>query len=82
MGLRHHPMDNMVKEAVARVVKDGTEYATQQDVILAGFDWMVDKRTPEPSLFTKFKGREASGFGGGAAILYILQWLGIIPAGG
>ena len=82
MGTKHHPMDDLIKESVGRVVKDGTENASQQDVILAGFDWMVDKRTPEPSLFTKFKGREASGFGGGAALLYIAQLLGIIPAGG
>ncbi len=82
MGTRHHPMDNMVKEAVGRVVAEGTENADFQDVLLTGFEWIGDKMTQEPNLFTKFKGREASGVGGGAAILYILQLLGIIPAGG
>jgi len=82
MGLRHHPLDKMVKESVDRVIEVGTANADTQDVILAGFDWMVDKRTPEPSMFTKFKGREASGFTGGAAIIYIAQLLGLLPAGG
>jgi len=71
---RHHPMDQMVKDAVARVVADGTENATQQDVVLAGFDWMVDKRTPDPSIFTRFKGREVSGAGAGATVMYLVQF--------
>ncbi len=81
MGTRHHPIDGMVNEAVARVVEVGTANASPQDVILAGFDWMVEKRTPDPSLFTKFRGREASGFTGGAVLLWVLQLLGLIPAG-
>ena len=81
MGNRHHPMDQMVKDAVERVVEQGTENASQQDITLAAFDWMVDKRTPSPSLFQKYRGREVSGAGLGGVVVYIAQLLHLIPNG-